>query len=734
MLLEATRGERRATSMESIHSYKASNPQSLEPYPTNAPHKRDGDTSIVLRDREVSEQTSPHRTSTPRPPSPTSDIAEIDGDEWKLSNHIRRQQQYEQSSLTGLEKLNQTMSDLYPNELHNPSTIGSLLPKPQREHAPSPKTISPQERNSMFRDLLQAAHREHATVKSTPLAANLTHERSPFRPESEFDGVQGHHNSAALMRARQKAESDRRVLADHQPSSDDLVAPRTISPKEVVLDYNEAEEQETTQQSGEGTADCFVDDGSPDEDLPINMGRFSMSINISEDFWSTPRWSPTDSSHALDKRAYYASPIMIRLSSLPEPLRNRPTDLFYFHFFLDNTARLLVSHECEDNPFRKVLPRMALQNENLLGLLLSYSAAHRANLLYHPPPFTRIAQWTKNVFPSLRRMITCVVPDKRLSTSDLAIAMVLTSMKVVTPRALETDTALSVYLTAAKNMMKHNMRVDDLIAPGEVKEESFLKNWLQYLDTMAAVSHLKVDRTSSPLPLYDQSDEIRPKSVKVDCLSGCSAALANILSTTHIDRKFSRWIDEPHDRDHGGISSHVSETLQASHILTSKLADTVLDSPLQRNCNKRGIATGMFDKLEIQAMQRLVSRANIVHRYRMVEGRRTLDSSVQYRVQEIIETLELVLPGRMEPGILYPLFIAGCEAQTPVQKDIVLNRYDRLEKLGMAQVGDMNPRYRVKLTLLPSLQVTAARKLMEKAWHSDKPWWVLSEGEFLGHG
>lgn len=31
-------------------------------------------------------------------------------------------------------------------------------------------------------------------------------------------------------------------------------------------------------------------------------------------------------------------------------------NLLYFHHFIDHTARILVPHDCEKNPFRTILP------------------------------------------------------------------------------------------------------------------------------------------------------------------------------------------------------------------------------------------------------------------------------------------------------------------------------------------------------------------------------------------
>ena len=57
---------------------------------------------------------------------------------------------------------------------------------------------------------------------------------------------------------------------------------------------------------------------------------------------------------------YYRRPVSIRLSKslppFPDLLKTNPINLMYFHHFINNTARLLVAHDCPENPFRTILP------------------------------------------------------------------------------------------------------------------------------------------------------------------------------------------------------------------------------------------------------------------------------------------------------------------------------------------------------------------------------------------
>ncbi|KAL8784252.1 MAG: hypothetical protein Q9213_004074 [Squamulea squamosa] len=154
------------------------------------------------------------------------------------------------SGTRDMTKLNRTMSDIYQDELYNPSVNISAPPAQTRQHIPPENLLSPQ-KNSVFTDLFQAAQSGHVTARSASPARSIARERSPFAPESPYATERFSHstpnsparlNSAAQLRELQKAEADARVLAEHRPRPSDFVPPRTISPKEVALDYNEADE------------------------------------------------------------------------------------------------------------------------------------------------------------------------------------------------------------------------------------------------------------------------------------------------------------------------------------------------------------------------------------------------------------------------------------------------------------------------------------------------------------
>lgn len=121
-----------------------------------------------------------------------------------------------------------------------------------------------------------------------------------------------------------------------------------------------------------------IDRGFPDQDVPKNNDRVALNgmtpTTHSPELGSggTHPFGATDSPtefgfglYGTDDRvqgdSYYRQPVTVSiprsLGSLPSTLLDNPMNLLYFHHFLNHTARILVPHDCIDNPFRSVLPR-----------------------------------------------------------------------------------------------------------------------------------------------------------------------------------------------------------------------------------------------------------------------------------------------------------------------------------------------------------------------------------------
>ena len=107
--------------------------------------------------------------------------------------------------------------------------------------------------------------------------------------------------------------------------------------------------------------------GLPDFDTPRNRDHSAIAIfspavattELNDDF-PFAEAEPRTKDMAFGKGGYYAKPVQIRipksLEPLPPLLVENKMNLLYFHHFINHTARILVPHDCEKNPFRQILP------------------------------------------------------------------------------------------------------------------------------------------------------------------------------------------------------------------------------------------------------------------------------------------------------------------------------------------------------------------------------------------
>lgn len=107
--------------------------------------------------------------------------------------------------------------------------------------------------------------------------------------------------------------------------------------------------------------------GLPDFDTPRNKDDSAIAILSPEigtrelyDGFPLADTEPRTRDMAFGKGRYYVQPVQIRipksLEPLPPVLMENRMNLLYFHHFINHTARVLVPHDCEKNPFRQILP------------------------------------------------------------------------------------------------------------------------------------------------------------------------------------------------------------------------------------------------------------------------------------------------------------------------------------------------------------------------------------------
>ncbi|KIW42278.1 uncharacterized protein PV06_05841 [Exophiala oligosperma] len=501
-----------------------------------------------------------------------------------------------------------------------------------------------------------------------------------------------------------------------------------------------------------------MDRGNPDLDIPRNNDTMAISGDSPSEHSDFESWlNDTDlgvpefgfglvsRETVFAKGGYYASPVPIKiprkLEPLPRTLSENPMNLLYFHHFLNHTARILVPHDCPENPFKTILPKMAVENTNLLNLLLAYSACHRARLLNHPEPANRIAHWVRDVFPFLRQTLDNV-SNTDVSNANLATAIMLSSLEIISPSSFGVSIPWQNHLSVARSIIRARGGPNSISRKDPVM--FFLTRWLAYLDVLGSLSGRRneeplfagnywssshEDSTSAKELSLTDDDGDDDDDYTIDCLLGFTTRCVSILAQVavlarqcesgRIDPETGQineaWRPAPdilkkaeklrqdleRARNHEHIQCHHSPQMTKAH-----LCDSRRNSAYAEMSEK--------DQEEAFATNSAFHWAGLVHLLRRIHNLPRSDQAVQHAVHEIVKILQSIRrEGSAEACLLFPMFTAGVEAEDPLDRAEVLSRIKASEGLGMCQVSH-------------------ARKIMEEVWRTGVSWEGLTTGGFFG--
>jgi hypothetical protein len=134
----------------------------------------------------------------------------------------------------GVPKLNRTISDVYQDELYNPAIVlSSPASKPQNSTAaPTPLPY-----RTVFADRLHAAKQGHLTASSQSPSNSIHRERSPFRQGSDLASA-----LAATVPGLPPNMQLTHTPIDLGSQRDIQGEPKTISPRDALLEYHDAPE------------------------------------------------------------------------------------------------------------------------------------------------------------------------------------------------------------------------------------------------------------------------------------------------------------------------------------------------------------------------------------------------------------------------------------------------------------------------------------------------------------
>ena len=496
-----------------------------------------------------------------------------------------------------------------------------------------------------------------------------------------------------------------------------------------------------------------VDPGYRDFDMPFNNDQQALddtmpSINARPKILRGPQGTALnwdgEVKRSFWKEGFIKVQIPDEFEPLPAMLRDSPINLLYFNHFISYTSRILVPHDCPGNPFRKILPRskflvvrprafclrfqtVALRDTNLLKLLLAYSASHRARLMHYDEPTTRISHYIDGIFESLGRALHN--PNMQISNSTFATAIMLASLEIISPNAFDAvvPIAWNTHLGIACSVI-HSRGIHAQTVDRNDDESYFLTRWFAYLDVLGCLSGGRED-----LPLFNgnfwANDPKYPdQAYRIDCFFGFTdrcigilASIAVLAKDADVERtaykafesqsqpfKLSQSILDKVDRirndlrismaqpyhacNHTNRPRRASSPAPPSPHLSPCLSPHSATYPSRLLSSTAAAQSDATHALELTTTNDAYHWAGQIYLFRRVLGRPSSDPQLQDYVHNIVAGLgKIATNGTAEACMLFPIFIAGCEASgvegrdQATAREVLKQRMANIEGTGMTQ-------------------------------------------------
>lgn len=325
-----------------------------------------------------------------------------------------------------------------------------------------------------------------------------------------------------------------------------------------------------------------------------------------------------------------------------------------------------------------------------MNLLLAYSASHRARMLAQPEPSNRIALWVRDVFPQLRLALSS--NPNEVSNSTLCAVIMMASLEIIASNTFEVPISWQSHLQMARSMVlarggPHGVDRGDRVS-------YFLSRWFAYLDVLGSLSGNKTDAPLGSM-YWTRLNARHDEAFEIDCLMGftnrCVGSLARISELAKLCEPLR--ID-----DHGNIRERWRPThdIEAQALaIKCELEEGLTQRHVQHCVASSSPSTPesdthdstTWDATEIYATNEMFHWGGLVHLYRRVLGKPASDPLVQAAIHSIVELLYKVRRGSSaEACLLFPMFVAGCDAQDAGHREKIMDRLRGVEGFGMTQV------------------------------------------------
>ncbi len=307
----------------------------------------------------------------------------------------------------------------------------------------------------------------------------------------------------------------------------------------------------------------------------------------------------------------------------------------------------------------------------------------------------RIALWVEDIFPALRQALND--REERLSNANLATAIMLASLEIISPTAFGYDIPWQKHLSLARELMKKRLMELKSTKSSSTEDQvcSFLWSWFAYLDVLGCLSGSLSDSESSAWLLDCAISDLVEDQDEIDCIMGFTTRCVHLLAqTAELARRCDAQRlgpppDSGGDDDDGPVRAWQPDagTAARAAVLDYELRDS-LRQPTRPCKHIHADVIDGRDRAEMGATNAAFHWAGLVHLHRRALGKPSLHADVQGPVQNILACMESIRPGgTAETGFLFPMFTAGCDTRDDAQRAEVVERFRSMEGTGMTQVS-----------------------------------------------
>jgi hypothetical protein len=188
--------------------------------------------STMSHNSPVTPQTSLDELDDASKSMNNGEIRNLEIDQW-MAQYLHFDSEYNNGMPMGIPKLDRTISDIYQDELYNPS----IMAAPQ---VSKPMTQSHLNPRNFIADRLNAANQGHMSARSQSPANRR--DRSPFRPSSPFAGDMGNEALQQPQMATSVPMGQNGMSMNMNMNQSNTGDIKTMSPKDAVLDFQDGED------------------------------------------------------------------------------------------------------------------------------------------------------------------------------------------------------------------------------------------------------------------------------------------------------------------------------------------------------------------------------------------------------------------------------------------------------------------------------------------------------------